>query len=255
MSDNEQSQVVDQLIHGDGYAKLESLMSADEAFAIRCRVLAEMQLQQEQNAETQVDSGVISVNQLLRLGSEFEALVTNPRLLAIVYELLGTDATLGDMAAKVLMPGCEPGGLHVDYPYWAMDRGLPVAPAMMLQVIWMMEPFTQENGGTWIAPTSQKWTEPLHQNPFRANTIQALGSAGDAILSHGMLWHQTAENHSSQPRVAILINYTQIAVRPMREVKPFDDEFKAQASAELSALLGFDLSTALISRALSSRVK
>jgi ectoine hydroxylase-related dioxygenase (phytanoyl-CoA dioxygenase family) len=139
--------------------------------------------------------------------------------------------------------------------YWAMDRGLPVKPAMMLQVILMMEPFTQENGGTWIAPGSQKWTDPLNMGKFRANAIQALGHAGDAIVSHGMLWHQTAENHSTQPRVAILINYTQIAVRPMREVGPFDDEFKAQASMALGTLLGFDISAAMIKRALSNRVK
>lgn len=255
MSGNERSRVVDQLIRGDGFAKLESLISADDAVEIRRCVLVEMQSQRAQNAAVQADKGVIGVNRLLTLGPEFEALVTNPRLLAIVHDLLGADAMLGDMAAKVLMPGCEPGGLHIDYPYWAMERGLPVEPAMMLQVIWMMEPFTQENGGTWIAPGSQKWTEPLNQDQFSVNAIQALGHAGDAILSHGMLWHQTAENHSAQPRVAILINYTQIAVRPMREVGPFGDEFKAQASPELSALLGFDLSKAMIKRALSNRVK
>ncbi|MFT4714813.1 MAG: ectoine hydroxylase-related dioxygenase (phytanoyl-CoA dioxygenase family) [Candidatus Azotimanducaceae bacterium] len=255
MSDKERSLVTDELIQGDGYAKLKSLMSAGDAARIRRRVLDEMTLQQEQNAAVQVDNGVIGVNHLLTLGPEFEALVVNPRLLAIVHDLLGADATLGDMAAKVLMPGCDPGGLHIDYPYWAMDRGLPVKPAMMLQVILMMEPFTQENGGTWIAPGSQKWTDPLNMGKFRANAIQALGHAGDAIVSHGMLWHQTAENHSTQPRVAILINYTQIAVRPMREVGPFDDEFKAQASMALGTLLGFDISAAMIKRALSNRVK
>ena len=57
-------------------------------------------------------------------------------------------------------------------------------------------------------------------------------------------------NYSNRPRVAILINYTQIAVRPMTTMGPFDDEFVANASDELRTLLALDVEKALRRRAL-----
>jgi len=255
VTESEASRVVEKLIHGDGYALVESLIDSETAARVRARVLEEVQQQQSRTSAQQVDSGVIGLGQAVQWGPDFEALVTNPGLLSIARKLLGDDVALGDMAAKVLMPGCEPGGLHVDYPYWAMDPGLPVEPALMMQVIWMMEPFTAENGGTWIAPGSQRWTEPLDRDRFRKHASQAMGKAGDAVVSHGMLWHQTAENHSTEPRVAILINYTQIAIRPMRDAGPFTEAFKARATPELRSLLGFDHSKAIIKRAMANRVK
>jgi hypothetical protein len=57
-------------------------------------------------------------------------------------------------------------------------------------------------------------------------------------------------NHSDHPRVAILINYTQIAVRPMTTMGPFDDTFVENASDELRALLALDVEKALRRRAL-----
>ena len=118
----------------------------------------------------------------------------------------------------------------------------------MLQVIWMMEPVTATNGGTWVAPGSQKWNEPLSETGFQAAAVQVSGNAGDAIVSHGLLWHRTAVNRSTEPRVAILINYTQLAIQPMTEMGPFPDGYLEKASAELRGLLCTDRSAALQNR-------
>jgi hypothetical protein len=67
--------------------------------------------------------GVVRVANILEWGPEFEALATHPRLLAIAHALLGDDACLGAFSGRVLMPGCDFGTLHVDYPYWVIDTG------------------------------------------------------------------------------------------------------------------------------------
>ena len=113
-----------------------------------------------------------------------------------------------------------------------------------------MEPFTEHNGGTWVAPGSQLWDGRPCEERFNKHAIQATGDAGDAVVSHGLLWHRTAMNYANRPRVAILINYTQIAVRPMTTMGPFDDEFVANASDELRTLLALDVEKALRRRAL-----
>lgn len=192
--------------------------------------------------------GDINIPNLFAHGREFEDLVTNPRLLAVAHALLGPDAKLAAFGAKTLMPGGDAGRLHVDYPYWAMDPGMPVEPALMMQVIWMMNPFNTENGGTWVLPGSQKFNEHVNAEKFEPQAIQATGNAGDAIVSHGLLWHQTAVNRSGEPRVAILINFSQLAVRPMNDLGPFSDEFLNRASPELLSLLPVNVREALMAR-------
>tara|TARA_R110002111_G_scaffold223820_3_gene285619 strand:+ start:257 stop:994 length:738 start_codon:yes stop_codon:yes gene_type:complete len=232
---NEATQTKDALIRGEGFDVLKQLINPDTANQVRDYVLAHLDEGQE------MGPGDINLPNLLERGPMFESLITNPRLLAVVHELLGEDAKLAAFSAKTLMPGCGKGRLHVDYPYWAMDPGMPVEPALMMQVIWMMQPVNSENGGTWVAPGSTHYNEPVDINRFKAEAEQITGDAGDAFVSHGLLWHQTAINHSQEPRVAVLINFSQLAIRPMREMGPFSDEFLANASPALKDLLPLDL--------------
>ena len=226
------------LLSGNGYHVLDQVITPEAAAKVRELVLSRLDEGVDQN-------GQIAIRNILHWGPTIQDLVTNPRLLDLAHRLLGDDATLGAVTARVLPPNCPLGGLHVDYPYWAMNPGMPVDPALMMQVIWMMEPFTEPHGGTWVAPGSQLWTGTPELERFQANAIQATGNAGDALVSHGLLWHRTAINHADAPRVAILINYTQLAVRPLTTLGPFDADFIAGASEPLKALLALDVDKAL----------
>lgn len=226
----------------DGYYILPEIITQQQAAEVRNYVLEHLDDGRE------VGPGDINLGELLTRDPMFERLVTAPRLLAVAHRLLGDDCKLSALTAKVLMPGCRSGGLHVDYPYWAMDTGMPVEPALMMQVIWMMQPFTEINGGTWIAPGSQKYREHVDQARFEKERIQATGNAGDAVISHGLLWHQTAINQSDEPRVAILINFSQLAIRPMREMGPFPDEFIEGLSDSMRNLLPLDYWGSLMNR-------
>lgn len=231
------------LTGGAGFTVLEGLLTEAEANDAREKVLARL----DQAAHD--DDGIMRLPNLLAWEAGFEKLVCHPRLLALAQRMLGKDARLAAVGGRVLMPDCDLGGLHVDYPYWAMDPGMPVEPPLMMQVIWMLEPFNEENGGTWVAPGSQAWGRYPEESQFKAGAIQAAGNAGDAVVSHGLLWHRTAINRADKPRVALLINYSQLAIQPMTEMGPFSEEFRAAASPELSALLGFDHGRALGRRA------
>lgn len=48
-------------------------------------------------------------------------------------------------------------GVHVDYPYWAMKPPFPTYSILEVQVIWLVEDFTAENGSPVFAPGSQKF--------------------------------------------------------------------------------------------------
>jgi len=230
---SEASHVRRELIDGDGYVCLPGVISAEEADELRTLLLNHLEAGQTQG------QGVVSLANIERIlpWEAFDRLATQPRLLSAAHALLGEDATLAAFSARVLMPGCAPGRIHVDWPYWGMEPGMPVDPPLMMQVIWMMEPFSPDNGGTRVAPGSQKWGGIPDAERFEQSMCQVSGSAGDAIVSHGLLWHQTAVNHSSQPRVAVLINYSQFAIRPLQEPGPFTAEQMASASPALGRLL------------------
>ena len=69
--------------------------------------------------------------------------------------MLGDDMTLGAYSARILSPGATEMGVHVDYPYWAMRGPFVLRPPLMVQVILMLQDFTEENGATLVAPRSQ----------------------------------------------------------------------------------------------------
>jgi ectoine hydroxylase-related dioxygenase (phytanoyl-CoA dioxygenase family) len=238
VANTEAAAVRNALIDGDGFVRLNGLIDPDQALRLRTTMIERL------DTGTTIGEGVLRLGKLLDWGDEFLNLATHPRLLSIAHALLGDDATLGSFSGRVLMPGCEMGALHVDWPYWAMDAGMPVAPPLMVQVIWMMEPFGATNGGTLVAAGSQKWQQPLDLDRFGQHAIQVKGNAGDAIVSHGLLWHRTALNKATEPRVAVLINYTQLTVRPMVPLGEFTQEFRDRASPQLAALLGFDYQAA-----------
>jgi len=246
-AEQEAQQISNVLITGEGFACLKDVIDADQAAALRATMLERL------DSATKVGKGVLRLGQLLDWGDAFTSLATNPRLLAIAHKLLGPDATLAAFSGRVLMPGCEMGGIHVDWPYWAMNPGMPANPPLMMQVIWMMEPFNETNGGTLVVPGSQNWDQNIDSKRFEERSIHATGAAGDAIVSHGLLWHRTALNRAEQPRVAVLINYTQLTVRPMAPLGPFSDEFRESVSPELATLLGFDYASSIRQRAPGTR--
>ena len=172
----ELQQAHEALTRGEGFAVLRGIMTPEEAAGVRASILDQLE-----HAVDERD-GVARLSNLLAVDTSFDAHITNPRILELAHRMLGPDARLAALGARVLMPGCELGGLDVDYPYWAMDPGMPVEPALMLQVIWMLEPFTEENGGTWVAPGSQAWGEYPSERRFADSAVQVTGNPGDAVV-------------------------------------------------------------------------
>ena len=61
---------------------------------------------------------------------------------------------------------------------------MPVSPVLIMQVIWMMEPFSKENIGTRVAPGNQRFQIHVDKSRFAVEAIQLQGNASDAVISH-----------------------------------------------------------------------
>lgn len=233
--------IAEELIEGRGYALIEDAIDAGTAAQARAQILGEVEAAQG-GPRSAADERSLKIGHervlLVDQGPLFEELVQNPKILSVAETLLGEDLTLSAFSARVLMPGARPMGTHVDYPYWALPQPYAVRPPLMMQVIWMMQDFTVENGATFVAPGSQRRACQPDLEVFREERIQITGRAGSAIISHGLLWHDTAPNQTDDPRVAVLINYCNKVVRPMQDFGGFSDEALARATPKMQQLLG-----------------
>src|SRR6266478_2231392 len=241
------SAIVDQLIDGPGFVLIPNLIDASEAAQARSRALEVAASPSatafgRRNEKTRQQH----VRGLLAHGEIFERLVQHPAVIEIAEAMLGDDMTLGAYSARILHPGAIEMGVHVDYPYWAMRGPFTLRPPLMVQVIWMLQDFTEHNGATLVAPRSQLRCARPNREQFAREAIKITGAAGDAIISHGLLWHDTSQNRSEEPRVAVLINYGQKVIRPLdTESAKVERTVMERASPKLRQLLGLEFASAL----------
>jgi ectoine hydroxylase-related dioxygenase (phytanoyl-CoA dioxygenase family) len=146
----------------------------------------------------------------------FNRFCRDPRLLALVADLLGPnlDCFLSQFIFK--NPGALGQPWHQDAFYFPFDRRPQVG-------VWLaVTRATLENGPLWVLPGSQR--EPVHKvEPDRREHAQmgyveitdhdmtgerpVLLEAGDVLLFHSHLMHKSTDNLSSGMRAAMVYHY------------------------------------------------
>jgi|SRR5271170_3916363 ectoine hydroxylase-related dioxygenase (phytanoyl-CoA dioxygenase family) len=240
------SEISEEILGGQGYVILPDLMSAADAY--EARTFAITQASSSTAAGTPRNQKIKHGNArgLLHQGELFERLVQHPKIVEIAEELLGDDMTLSSYSCRVVWPGAIAMGVHVDYPYWAMRGPFSVRPPLMLQIIWMLQDFTENNGATLVAPRSQLLAIRPDPERFRREAIKLTGSSGTAVLTHGLLWHDTSPNQTDQPRVSLLINYGLKVIRPLDpHISDVSPDVLERATPKLRQLLGLEFELAL----------
>ena len=137
---------------------------------------------------------------LLNRGDEFVSLGMNPTALAIVRDLLGfEEILLSGLSANVTAPGGdrEIGRLHSDQDF--LPEGFPFKA--VTNVTFLLDDFTEENGGTIFVPGSHK---QLERPDFSVLAPKAegrfLGKAGSIAVWDGRLHHATGLNRTKDQR-------------------------------------------------------
>ncbi len=220
------TELTEEIIRGKGYVVLPDLLSLKETTEARNLIL-ELARQEKQNGKLVVQGKKERLYGLIYKSEVFAKLVQDELILSIIEAILGEDIILGGFSAHILNPGSKRMGIHVDYPYWAMSSPFPRYPILEIQVIWMMEDFTADNGAPLFAAGTQNLASKPNKRKFERTAEKITGTAGTAIFSHGLCWHDTSLNKSDRPRVSLLANYTPQYVHPL-ENNLFD--FQPEAS-------------------------
>ena len=241
--------IAEELTQGKGYAVLPSLVSRQLAKRV-CQDVMALRETDRDAGRLRMEGKRERITSLLGRQRDVEDLVLHPTILGVAERLLGSEFILSHSpSAHLLPPGASPMAAHVDWPYWGMRPPFPAAPVLTVQVIWMLEDFTLENGATRVVPNSHKLARWPDKN-FETDAVSAVGEAGSAIIAHGLIWHDTGPNISKMPRLSMLLNYGPFWVRPMSALTgpggEVADDYLATASPRIRELLGLDYAGAKI---------
>ena len=187
---------------------------------------------------------------LVGRGAVFEEAASDPRLLAILDQLLAPNYLLSADHAICIYPGEKAQRLHSDDSFYPFPRP---RPSIIISTIGAIDAFTPENGGTVMYRGSHKWPAErvralmvaLDRGESTPDT-QAVNyltmPAGAICVFQGTLVHGAGANKSGSPRLAYTNHYCEPWARPQENFYLGVPKEKVRGmSREMQILLGYEL--------------
>lgn len=139
------------------------------------------------------------------IAEDFLQLIDHPTVMPVVEAVLGHDLVLGSMNSRIVRPGDPAQGLHSDIP--SVHRRV-IGPPIMLQVVWMIDGFTLENGATRLVPGSHRATDAAPPEGLAVpHIVEPTGPSGSVMIFNGQCWHGGGANRSAERRRAVFGHY------------------------------------------------
>jgi Phytanoyl-CoA dioxygenase (PhyH) len=201
------AEVAGQLLE-DGYVVVSGMMSPEDVQAARAdldRVLAETKTGRNafEGFSTQ------RVYALFAKTRTFDAVATHPLLLDVLDRVLGHYQLSAPVGIRI-GPGEKAQILHRDDAIYPLPEP---HPPVVVNTMWPLDPFTEENGATRFVAGSHKW-EP-GRSPRGADPLSAaVMTPGSAMFYLGSLWHGGGANQTGQPRLGVILEYAAAWLRP-----------------------------------------
>jgi hypothetical protein len=136
---------------------------------------------------------------LLNRGQAFIDLVEHPASVEILTEVLGPDFLLSSISANITGPGHGGMVMHCDQLF--VPQPWP-EKAQGVNVFWMIDDFTEANGGTLMAPGSHRQMRAPVAGQDETALVPLEGPAGAMCVMDGRVWHKTGRNRTTDQRRA-----------------------------------------------------
>ncbi|MEM7226069.1 MAG: phytanoyl-CoA dioxygenase family protein [Pseudomonadota bacterium] len=147
----------------------------------------------------------LRINSILAHSRAAADLVEHAQLLEVADEILLENSLsyrLGSLTGIEILPGESAQALHRD------DHIYPLRlPGFELQigVMWALDDFSAENGGTRVVPGSHHWLEPRSALP--EEIVEVAMPKGSALVYLGSTLHGGGANGTDQPRMGLINTY------------------------------------------------
>lgn len=142
---------------------------------------------------------------LLSKAPMVQHLALNPRILAIAEALMAPYCDciqLNLTQATRVHPGERMQAPHRDEEMWPAEKH---GAHWLLNVMWAVDDFTEENGATRLWPGSHH--AHLPRDADVRNSIAAEMPRGSALLFLGSLTHMAGQNQSTHARTGVIVSY------------------------------------------------
>ncbi|MDP9237025.1 MAG: phytanoyl-CoA dioxygenase family protein [Chloroflexota bacterium] len=222
-------------IDREGYAIVEHLLTPDEAKAKRAeltRILAETPVGRN-------DFEGFKTRRIYALFAKtraFDEPATHPLVLGVLDRVLGPSYQLSAPVGIEISPGETAQVLHTD------DGIYPIAKPhqeIVLNTMWALDDFTEENGATRVVPGSHRSAE---RPPEDAHIELATMPAGSVMFFTGSVFHGGGANQSDQPRLGTILEYVSGWLRPQENhILAVPREVVRTLPVRLQELLGYNI--------------
>ena len=199
---------------------------------------------------------------LVNKGQPFVDLLQHSNVRNILSSILGDEYILSAHIANIARPGGVAMRVHTDQwwmppptrpnrhhlPAGSINRthfdideihGAAISPPVVVNVLWMLDPFREENGGTRLVPGSHLFGR---QPDADAISTAATAPAGTALMVDGRTWHGTGANIGGGERRAVLTTFCTPQFRPQENYTVGTRaEVLDKADDDLRTLLGFKI--------------
>jgi ectoine hydroxylase-related dioxygenase (phytanoyl-CoA dioxygenase family) len=177
------------------------------------------------------------MHDLLARDLAFAELLGDPRLQQLVAPILGEHWIMYAFTSSSLPPsGINYGHrIHVDCPRFNASY------VFNLGMIWALDPFTRDNGGTQLLPGSHHSASVPSEVYFDQHCSSIECPRGGLILFNARVFHRSGVNHSSDWRHSLTLN----ACRPFMKqrmdwIKLIPSEISSKLNSQARRLIGFD---------------
>ena len=237
-----------------GYCIIPGVLGRDQVAALKQRLQEQAEGERARGVASR-DGGPDLPNQrvwmLINKGRVFRDLMLTPIIDVLMGHLLGPDYLLSSLTANIAHRGGEPMMLHTDQGYIGFWTPKPATA----NIAWMLDDFSDENGGTRLVPGSHlsETAAPDNGTPFfgsgetrklptQQDTIAAEGAAGSILCFDGRIWHGTGANRTDRPRHALLSYHCRPFIRQQENmILGLDPALREQERPALLNRLGFGI--------------
>ena len=240
MNDEQRKQLDEQ-----GYLIFKGLLPPDQIELLRTKVEELWGTEGEKaGEENYIEPGVRRLANLANKGDIFREIYSHPQVLEVIEAVMGSEIRASMVNARDVPPhtGARmPFHMDSDKGRHRDEKGFSAATA-----IWMLDPFTVENGATAFVPGSHLIGKSPKQvltdlNASHPDEIVLEGEAGDVLVFNGHCWHAGRPNLTDGHRRALLVHYLRADVpRPENRRQYLDRERAAELSSGERELLGLD---------------
>lgn len=166
----------------------------------------------------------------------FDELAVHELLLGVLDHVLGHYQLSGPVGIDI-GPGETAQGLHRD------DIVYPLSwphPQVVLNTMWALDDFTEENGATLIVPGSH--TSSPTERPSDGEAIAATMPAGSVMFYVGTVWHGGGANRTDERRLGVILEYVASWLRAQENhVTAVPVEVVRTLDPRLQELLGYNI--------------